>query len=428
MQKTVEELYRERLERFEKAAKNQKPDRVPFMPAFTYFPARYAGITYHEYSFNYNKFVEAVLKVYKDFDFDLAGFVAPGTGIPGPLGFPIIFVREFPELLTTIPVFAGPAHDILGDKYTKWPGRELDVNKPSQIAYVDAPYMTVEEYRELAENPVKFLIEKIVPRVYRNLSKPGTPQYIATLVKLGMESLKFGAVMQQLVMELRKIGYPMLPFSFSTTPLDYIGDNLRCPHNYILVDIHRVPEDVKSATEALLPYLIELGLKAVPPPEIRKKLYGTELCTIFIPLHLNEMLSPKLYNEFYWPYLKKQIVEFHKAGLISWVFFEGDHTPHLETLLEVPKGSVIAYFEKTDLRKAREVLGDHVVIMGGLPPALLVLGTPEKVYEEACKLLNDVKEPGGFIMAGSGVTGIPDETKPENLRALIEAVKKCGTY
>lgn len=85
-------------------------------------------------------------------------------------------------------------------------------------------------------------------------------------------------------------------------------------------------------------------------------------------------------------------------------------------------------FEKIDLRKVREVLGDHVVIMGGLSSALLVLGTPEKVYEEACKLLNDVREPGGFIMAGSGVAGIPDETKPENLRALIEAVKKCGTY
>lgn len=66
--------------------------------------------------------------------------------------------------------------------------------------------------------------------------------------------------------------------------------------------------------------------------------------------------------------------------------------------------------------------------MGGISPALCIYGTPEKVFEEACKLLSDVKEPGGFIFAGSRVAGIPDETKPENLRALIEAVRKCGRY
>jgi len=59
----------------------------------------------------------------------------------------------------------------------------------------------------------------------------------------------------------------------------------------------------------------------------------------------------------------------------------------LETLLEVPKGSVIVYFEKTDFRKAREVLEDHVVIMDGLLSVFLVLGTPEKVYEKVCRLL-----------------------------------------
>jgi len=424
----MEALYSEKLERLERTLKGKKPDRVPFMPAFHYFPARYAGITYHEYSFNYERFVEAVTKVYKDFDFDVAGFVAPGCGIPGPLTMPVIFVRDFPELLTMIPAFAGPMHDILGDKYTKWPGRELRVNTPAQIAYVDAPYMSVEEYRDLAEDPVGFLTEKIIPRVYRNLEKPASPKYYATLIKLGMEAQKFALFQLRLFNELKSLGYPILPFSFSTVPLDFIADNLRCPHSYTLLDIRRKPYEVKRACESLLPLLIDLGLKAIPPVEVRKSIFGTELCAIFIPLHLNEMLSPKLYNEFYWPHLKKMVEEFYKAGCISWIFFEGDHTPHLETILEVPKGSIIAHFERTDLRKAREILGDHVILMGGISPAHFIHGTPRKVYDEVCKLLNDVKEPGGFIFAGSSVAGIPDETRPENLRAAIDAVKKCGKY
>ncbi len=35
----------------------------------------------------------------------------------------------------------------------------------------------------------------------------------------------------------------------------------------------------------------------------------------------------------------------------------------------------------TDIRKAKEVLGDHMCIMGDVPPALLSSGTPEQVYE-----------------------------------------------
>ncbi len=105
--------------------------------------------------------------------------------------------------------------------------------------------------------------------------------------------------------------------------------------------------------------------------------------------------------------------------------FEGDYTPFLETIFGLPKGGIIAYFERTDLRK---VLGDHVIVMGGLPPPLYVLGTPGKVYEETCKLLVDIKEPGGFIFSGSSVAGVPGETKPENLRVAINALKECGVY
>lgn len=58
----------------------------------------------------------------------------------------------------------------------------------------------------------------------------------------------------------------------------------------------------------------------------------------FIPLHLNEMLSVRLYNEFYRPYLKKLIVELYNNNMKSFIPFEGDHTPHLETIIELPKG------------------------------------------------------------------------------------------
>jgi len=73
------------------------------------------------------------------------------------------------------------------------------------------------------------------------------------------------------------------------------------------------------------------------------------------------------------------------------------------------------------------VIGDHIAIGGGIPTAIFAFGSREKVFEEVCKLLNDVKEPGGFIFTGTGVA-FPPGTKIENSWAAVEAVKKCGVY
>lgn len=50
MTKNPEELYQERLKRVEDAIALRVPDRVPIVTFFSYFAARYAGITYEEYT------------------------------------------------------------------------------------------------------------------------------------------------------------------------------------------------------------------------------------------------------------------------------------------------------------------------------------------------------------------------------------------
>uniref|UniRef100_A0A7J3Z4X9 Uroporphyrinogen decarboxylase (URO-D) domain-containing protein n=1 Tax=Ignisphaera aggregans TaxID=334771 RepID=A0A7J3Z4X9_9CREN len=121
------------------------------------------------------------------------------------------------------------------------------------------------------------------------------------------------------------------------------------------------------------------------------------------------------------------LIDAINLGAIPFIFFEGDHTPHLETILELPKGRAYGMFERTDLRVVRKVIGDHIVIGGGISTAVFAFGSREKVFEEVCKLLNDVKEPGGFMLMGGGAP-LPPATRIENIWAVIEAVKKCGTY
>uniref|UniRef100_A0A7C4FD35 Uncharacterized protein n=1 Tax=Ignisphaera aggregans TaxID=334771 RepID=A0A7C4FD35_9CREN len=72
--------------------------------------------------------------------------------------------------------------------------------------------------------------------------------------------------------------------------------------------------------------------------------------------------------------------------------------------LLLPKGRAYGMFERTDLRVVGKAIGDHIVIGGGISTAVVAFGSREKVIEEACKLLNDVKEPGGFMLMGGGGT------------------------
>jgi len=419
----VSSKLKERKERIERVLTGKKPDRVPFMPSFHYFPARYIGVSYADYSSDYKLYSKAVITVYRDFDFDLAGLALPGAGMTLPLNF--IFTKWYPDLASTIFTIARPFHDILRDKYTRWPGKELPPNAPAQ--FIGGKFMDAEEYNELAKNPIEFISKKIIPRAYEALKDPASPESYGALIKFGIEVARFKGVLMELMTKLREIGYPTYPSGFGYAPLDFIADHLR--HiTHTLTDLYRYPNKVRRALDALTPLIVKWSKATVSLPPGTLEVFDIKIPLAFIPLHLNEMIPPKFFREFYWEPLKKVVIELVNAGAIPWIFYEGDFTPFLEYILELPKGKTIAYFERTNLKKAREVLGDHAIIMGGISPAHCIHGTPEKVFNEACKLLSDVKEPGGFIFAGSGVSGIPDETKPENLRALIEAVKKCGTY
>ena len=98
---------------------------------------------------------------------------------------------------------------------------------------------------------------------------------------------------------------------------------------------------------------------------------------------------------------------------------------HLETILELPKGRTISRFEKTDLVKAKRVVGDHSCIVGG-PPSSLFFSTPAKVDAYVKELFAEVKQGGGFML--SPAVPLPAEAHPECVKALMDAVKKYGAY
>ena len=146
-----------------------------------------------------------------------------------------------------------------------------------------------------------------------------------------------------------------------------------------------------------------------------------------MPLHRGSdgFMSIEQFEKFYWPTLKAAILKNIELGYISAPFWEGIWDDRLEYLLELPKGKVVFHCENTDIFRAKQVLGGHMCIQGGVPPSILQYGTPEEVDAHCKKLIEVVGKDGGFILGpGSAI----DYARPENLKAMVKSVEKYGWY
>jgi uroporphyrinogen-III decarboxylase len=150
---------------------------------------------------------------------------------------------------------------------------------------------------------------------------------------------------------------------------------------------------------------------------------------VFIPLHwgIDGFMSPKQFETFYWPQLRKLIHMVIDAGLTPQPFFEGECTTRLETIADVPPGKCTYMFESSDFNKAKEILGDIVCIRGGMPASLLISGSPGEVEAHAKTLIDTIGKGGGYIMDASSA-GIPREARFDNVRAMFDTVKTYGVY
>jgi uroporphyrinogen-III decarboxylase len=192
----------------------------------------------------------------------------------------------------------------------------------------------------------------------------------------------------------------------------------------IMLDMYRQPEELK----AMLDLMVESSIASVVDLAQMFK----ENNIIFIPLHRGAegFMSFDQFEEFYWPTLTKIMEGLIEKDLIPMPFFEGRYTdrfPYLTEFAKKHKGKLVYWFDQSDIIKGKEEFGDYATIKGNVPASLLVTGTPQQVEKYVKQSLEGCMEGGGYIVDG-GVSGIPDESKPENVKAMTDAVFKYGIY
>ncbi len=409
MAKSPEELLRERNKRIEDAIALRQPDRVPFAPFVSFFLARYAGLGFNEAMHDYGKLAGAVRKFMADFQ-------------------PDAFSDTF-RILGWAPTL-----EVLDYRQLVWPGHG---GKPdTTYQFVEGEYMRAEEYDAFLEDPSDFLLRRNLPRAWGALAplerirpltwawytrmtsyvaafgRPEVAEALEALVKAGREAGRMMTAAAELTKEMESLGYPRQFVSTTYAPFDYIGDFFRGTRG-IMLDMYRNPDKLLKAIDKVTPSLIEQAISVSK---------GAGANRVFIPLHkgADSFMSLDQFKTFYWPSLKKMMLAIIDAGLTPNPLFEADCTSRLEIIRDIPKAKAVYWFERTDLLKAKEAFGDVVCIEGGVPASLMIGGTPEQVKERARKLIREVGRDGGFIMNGD--VGIPDEARPENVRALSEAI------
>ena len=137
-------------------------------------------------------------------------------------------------------------------------------------------------------------------------------------------------------------------------------------------------------------------------------------------------MSIPQFEKFYWPQFRDMVMELIDDGFTIFVFFEGVWDKRLEYLREFPRGKVTGLFQSSDIFKVKEILGDTMCILGGMPVSMLTGGSVQQVREYTHKLCEQVGKGGGYIMT-TGTLEL-EGCNPDLVKAWVDATKEYGTY
>jgi len=145
--------------------------------------------------------------------------------------------------------------------------------------------------------------------------------------------------------------------------------------------------------------------------------------------NLGPMMSPKVFEHFLLPRLKKMVEAIHEEGALCIKHSDGNIYPLLEMILSAgPDGiNPIEPVAGMDLQTTRHKVGKRVCLVGNIDCAhLLPFGAPAQVRDAVRQAIADAGAEGAFILSSSN--SIHSSVRPENFVAMVRACREFGEY
>jgi hypothetical protein len=415
MEIAPEQLYRERMERVETAVQLQVPDRVPFFLFSGYLPCRYVGMPLQEAHYDSERYFAACKKL----TVDLAPDLYFNAGSP---------VKT-----------AGAALEVLDMKQVRWPGHGIPADSPFQ--FMEDEYLKADEVDAFLEDPSDFTVRTYLPRVYGALEPfsmlpplnwmmmgyittglaaavtiPAVAEALEALAKAGRAAADWAAGEAALDQEMAELGFPVLAGSGTFAPMDYVG--VIRGSKGMMLDMFRQPDKLLALIDKLLPSTIDTALALA-------EMSGNPRVFMAINRGADGLMSLEQFERFYWPGFKQVVLAMVDAGLTPVIHFQGNFDTRLEYFAEFPRGKIIGLLDRSNIFRAKEILGDTMCLCGNMPLTLLRAGTVDEIHDYARRLIDIVGKDGGFIMSSNTVL---DDADPERVKIWINFTREYGLY
>ncbi len=413
----IARAYKERAQMFQAAVQLKKGKRVPIHLHAGFYPVAYAGLTAEAAMHDYSKLGEAFKKFNADF---------------------------MPDALATA-LYPGPAKvfELLDLQLYRWPGHGIPSTAPYQC--VESEYMLANEYDLLIADPTGYFIRYYLPRIFGSLGAWGQTSPLTDLTELPFMGVNLAPLGNPAVQEafekflqagraalewakatgainaatVGALGLAPFTAGFSKAPFDTLGDTLRGTRA-IMLDKFRQPHKVLAACERLVPIAVEMGVRSSN---------GGHKPAVTIPLHkgADGFMSDKDFKTLYWPTLQATILGLVNEGVVPFLFVEGSYNQRLGVIADadIPKGTTVWMFDKTDMKQVKKKLGGWACFGGNVPVSMLAASKPPEVSDYVKRLIDDVAQDGGFILSTGAVL---DDARPENVHAMIETARDYGVY
>ncbi len=281
------------------------------------------------------------------------------------------------------------------------PGRELPEDSLWQVH--EAEVMKPEEYDVILDQGWPAFLKGYLPRVI-------------DIDELERSRAWVRANIEPVKEQCRLHGYVPISFGNTTIPFEYLCGGRSMSSFY--TDLYRNADKIKQVMDVMLPHMIKDGISVARRSGIPAVWVGGWRSA-------SSLLSPKIWDTLVFPYFVEITHALADEGIISVLHLDQDWTRDLARFRELPaKMCLLNSDGMTDLRAAKELLGDHMAIMGDVPASLLYSGTPDDVFDYVEELIRDVGPTGLILCPGCDA---PINAKPENMEALAAASREFGS-
>lgn len=379
-------------ERLDRTMRGKDVDRVPAAPLIHYFAAKCAGVTCADMWWDRKKYMKAMSICYE--------MVGPwDASFQIDAASPAVYTYLIPMKMLA-------------------PGRELSDNEPAQ--FLEEEIMKRHDYGWLIEETKrgnKNAFGKLLTKLVVRANSPELDGRWGTL-KLLKDIAKQGLYYRQNIKRWKKAGVAFYYGSFFEAPFDTFA----CSRGFMpfVDDILEVPDLVRDAALAAVPSFVRAISGIIKITGVRRALIACHRTS-------NDFISPTMFKNLALPSLKAICDQLAEQDILPVLHCDGNWDQNAELLKELPEGKVTVQFDgATDIFRAREIIGNHLCFHGDVHPDMLFSREPEEVDAYCKRLIEEVGKDGGLIV-GSGCE-VPPNAKIENVRAMINSVRKYGYY